>query len=154
MANEGLGGRELISFRIGDQELCIDITSVREIRGWAAVTPLPHAPDYVCGVINLRGAIIPVLDLKRRLGLGVTEPGLRHVIVVTQIRDSTVGLLVDGVSETFKVSEADLHAPPEIGSNETNYYVQALISMGDRILTQLVVVSILPKGALDMPTAA
>ncbi|MCQ3971320.1 chemotaxis protein CheW, partial [Klebsiella pneumoniae] len=74
--------RELIAFRIGDQEFCVDIRSVREIRGWAPATPLPQSPAYVRGVLNLRGAVLPIIDLSSRLGLGTAEPSARHVIIV------------------------------------------------------------------------
>ena len=74
--------RELIAFRIGDQEFCVDIMSVREIRGWAPATPLPRTPSFVKGVINLRGAVLPIIDLGARLGLKTSEPTARHVIMM------------------------------------------------------------------------
>ena len=77
--------RELISFMIGVQEFCLDIGVVREIRGWTETTPMPYAPDYVHGVINLRGTVMPVVDLCRRLGLGETIPTQRHVIIVAMV---------------------------------------------------------------------
>lgn len=66
--------RELISFRVGAQEFCVDIMVVREIRGWTPATPLPHAPAYMRGVVNLRGAVLPIVDLSERLGLGLPSP--------------------------------------------------------------------------------
>ena len=74
-------GRELIAFRIGDQEFCVNIMSVREIRGWTPATPMPHAPSYVLGVINLRGAVLPIVDMALRLGMKPAEPTVRHVII-------------------------------------------------------------------------
>ena len=68
------GSRELIAFRIGGQEFCVNIMSVREIRGWTPATPLPHSPHYVMGVINLRGAVLPIMDLSLRLGMKPAEP--------------------------------------------------------------------------------
>src|SRR5690554_684133 len=91
--------RELIAFRIGEQEFCVDIMAVREIRGWTPATPLPRTPDYMKGVINLRGAVLPIIDLSGRFGLGDTEPSARHVIMVVQIDGRMVGLLVDAVSD-------------------------------------------------------
>jgi chemotaxis signal transduction protein len=72
---------ELIAFRLGGQEFCVDIMSVRDIRGWTQTTPLPHSPEYVKGVINLRGSVLPVIDLAARLGFKATEPTARHVII-------------------------------------------------------------------------
>lgn len=84
-ANTIADRRELISFRIGAQEFCVDIMAVREIRGWTPATPLPHSPAYVRGVINLRGAVLPIVDLAERLGLPPSTPTQRHVIIVAQV---------------------------------------------------------------------
>src|SRR4051812_24315234 len=97
-ANQSGVGRELISFRIGDQEFCVDIMEVREIRGWTPATALPKAPAFVRGVITLRGAVLPIVALGARLGLGTAEPTARHVIIVAQVQNQVVGLLVDAVS--------------------------------------------------------
>ena len=72
--------RELIAFRVGDQEFCVNIMSVREIRGWTPATAMPHSPSYMKGVINLRGAVLPIIDLSARLGMKAAEPTARHVI--------------------------------------------------------------------------
>ena len=74
--------RELISFRVNQQEYCVDIMAVREIRGWSPATSLPQSPASMRGVINLRGAVLPIMDLSSRLGLGSAEPTVRHVIIV------------------------------------------------------------------------
>src|SRR5882724_7312205 len=100
-----LKGIELMAFRIGAQEFCVDIVSVREIRGWTPATALPHSPIFVRGVINLRGVVLPIVDLAARLGLASVEPTLRHVIIVAQIGQQIVGLLVDAVSEILTVTD-------------------------------------------------
>src|SRR4051794_8508281 len=84
-------GRELISCRIGAQEFCVDIMEVRENRGWPPATALPQAPVFVRGVINLRGAVLPIVDLGARLGLGTADPTARHVIIVAQVQKQIVG---------------------------------------------------------------
>jgi purine-binding chemotaxis protein CheW len=76
--------RELISFRVGDQEYCVDIMAVREIRGWSPATVLPQTPGYMRGVINLRGAVLPIMDLACRLGMPVIEPTVRSVFIVVR----------------------------------------------------------------------
>lgn len=73
---------ELIAFRIGSQEFCVDVMSIREIRGWTAATPLPQCPDFICGVINLRGTVLPIIDLAARLGFPPAAPTARHAIIV------------------------------------------------------------------------
>ena len=139
------GTLELISFEIGGQEYCIDVRSVREIRGWTPTTPMPQTPDYVLGVINLRGAVMPVLDLRCRLGLGRTEPTSRHVIVVVQHETRMAGMLVDGVQETFQLAANLLQAPPMMGSDANEQFVDAIIPLEGRMLSRLVVGSLLPQ---------
>ena len=136
---------ELISFEIGGQELCIDIRVVREIRGWTAATHMPQTPDYVLGVINLRGTVMPVIDLRCRLGLGVTEVSSRHVIVVVQHEDRLAGLLVDAVQETFVVPVALVQPVPPMDSQSDNLFVDGLISLEGRMLSRLVVRSLMPE---------
>ncbi|MEI9899737.1 MAG: chemotaxis protein CheW [Hyphomicrobium sp.] len=87
--------RELITFAVGNQEFCIDVMSVREIRGWTPATVLPHSQPFVRGVINLRGAVLPIMDLAVRLGFPAAEPMGRHVIIVVQVGSQVAGLLVD-----------------------------------------------------------
>ena len=89
--------------------------SVREIRGWTAATPLPRTPDFVRGVINLRGAVLPIIDLSARLGLGFTEPEARHVIIVCRINNQMVGLLVDAVSDILTVTDDLIQPTPDVG---------------------------------------
>jgi purine-binding chemotaxis protein CheW len=135
---------ELISFEIAGQEFCIDIRSVREIRGWTPATPVPHTASYIRGVINLRGVVMPVLDLRNRLGLGVTEPTARHVIVVLQHGTDLAGLLVDGVQETFQVSASLLQPPPPMGE-AGEQFVDAILPIEGRMLGRLVVGSLMPE---------
>src|SRR5258708_23426624 len=90
---DGAAAREMVTFLIGSQEFCIDVMVVREIRVWAPATPVAHAPGFVCGVINLRGTVLPIIDFAARLGLPPTEPTTRHAILVVQIKDQTIGLL-------------------------------------------------------------
>lgn len=142
------GQLELISFEIGGQEFCIDIRSVREIRGWTPATQMPHTPGYVLGVINLRGAVMPVIDLRYRLGLGVTEVSSRHVIVVIQHGAQLAGVVVDGVQETFQVDASVLQEPPQIETTTPDLFVDAIIPIDDRLLSRLVVSALLPAQRL------
>jgi purine-binding chemotaxis protein CheW len=141
--------REFISLTVDDHAFCIDIGSVREIRGWTPATPLPQAPDYVMGMINLRGAVMPVLDLKARLGLGVTEVTGRHVIIVVQQDDLVAGLVVDGVRETLMIDASELQPAPQY-PDQPVMYVDALIPRDQEILGRLNVSALLPA---DLPVA-
>jgi purine-binding chemotaxis protein CheW len=147
MSDDASSPIELISFEIAGQEFCIDIRTVREIRGWTQAMPMPHMPDYLLGVINLRGAIMPVLDLRARLGLGVTEASTRHVIVVVQQGARTAGLLVDAVQETFVVEQSRFQPPPNIGESSAPCFVDAILPLEGRMLSRLVVGSLLPAEA-------
>ncbi len=125
---------ELVAFRLGDQEYCIDIQSVSEIRGWTPATPLPQAPAYVPGVINLRGAVLPVVDLSQFLGLGRTEPTARHVIMVARIGSEPVGLLVDGVSEILAVKNDAVQPTPNVVAESGAQFVKGLITVEGRMI--------------------
>ena len=144
--------RELISFRIGTQEFCVDITSVREIRGWTETTPVPLAPAYVRGVINLRGTVMPVVDMSLRLSRERTEPNDRHVIVVTYIGDQLVGLLVDAVCETLTLKDSDIQAAPDVGANAVQALVKGIIDVDGRMVTLIALDYVLPR--IDEPSQA
>lgn len=148
--SEATGQIELISFEIGQQEYCIDVGSVREIRGWTPATAMPQTPDYMLGVINLRGAVIPVLDLRCRLGLGRTEPSARHVIVVIQHDTRTAGLLVDAVQETFQLDASLLQPAPTMGGDPRDRLVDAIIPLDSRMLSRLVVSALFPSEVLKV----
>jgi purine-binding chemotaxis protein CheW len=150
LAFAGAAVVELISFEIGGQEFCIDIRSVREIRGWAPATPMPHSPEYIVGVINLRGMVMPVIDLRSRLGLGQTEPTERHVIVVIQADGRTAGLLVDGVRESFHVETSSLQAPPDLGDGFSHRFVDAILPFDGRLMSRLVVNTLVPMSNSEM----
>src|SRR4029450_11868197 len=108
--------REVIVFRIGVQEFCVDIMSVREIRGWTPATVLPRSPSYVRGVINLRGAVLPIIDLAAPLDFQAADATPRHVIVVVQIGAQVVGLLVDAVSDILTLNESQIQPTPAVAS--------------------------------------
>jgi purine-binding chemotaxis protein CheW len=104
---------QLIAFSIGDQTYGVEITTVREIRAWNGATPLPNTREFVRGVINLRGTIVPIFDLRARFGEGQTEPTKNHVVVVMSVGEKWVGMLVDAVSDILTVDRDDIHAVPE-----------------------------------------
>jgi purine-binding chemotaxis protein CheW len=144
--------RELLSFRLGAQEFCVDIMIVREIRGWVQETPLPHAPPYVRGVVNLRGAVLSIVDLSERLGLGSAEPSAQHVIIVAQIGTQTVGLLVSAVSDILTVSDRMIQPTPAIASGRTGNLVQGLLTVENRMVSLLCTERLVPT--IDLQEAA
>lgn len=138
------GLRELISFRIGAQEFCVDIMAVREIRGWTAATALPQSPSFVRGVINLRGAVLPIVDLAARLGFEGGETSDRSVIIVAQIGDQVVGLLVDAVSDILTVTDDAIQPTPEVASDTAKTFVRGLLAIEGRMISLIGLERVLP----------
>ncbi|MEM6587127.1 MAG: chemotaxis protein CheW [Pseudomonadota bacterium] len=128
---------EVVAFRVAGQDFCFDLASVREIRGWTSTTALPHAQPFVKGVINLRGSVVPVIDLSQRLGFGMADPGARHVIIIAVIANQTVGLLAEVVSDILTVSEADLQPIPEIVDETVRKFISGVLIQEDKMIRRL-----------------
>ena len=129
------GGAEFITFTLGAEEYGVDIMKVREIKGWVETTTIPHAPPYVRGVINLRGIIVPIFDLRARFGMGLTEPTRMHVVIIVVAGGRTIGLLVDAVSDIISVEPDSIRPVPEMGSTAEQSLIEGLIAMGERMVT-------------------
>ncbi len=136
--------RELIAFAVGQQEFCIDVMSVREIRGWTPATVLPHSQAFVRGVINLRGAVLPIMDLAVRLGFPPAETMARHVIIVVQVHHQVVGLLVDAVSDILTVNGDDVLAPPDVASDMAKRFVSGLLAIDGRMVSIISLDNVVP----------
>jgi purine-binding chemotaxis protein CheW len=141
--------RELISFRIGAQEFCVDIMAIREIRGWTPATALPQSPAFVKGVINLRGAVLPIVDLASRLGFESTEVNDRNVIIVADIGGQVVGLLVDAVSDILTVTDDVIQPTPDVASETAKTFVRGLIAMEGRMISLIGLEHVLPAMELE-----
>jgi purine-binding chemotaxis protein CheW len=141
---DGTALREMVTFLIGTQEFCIDVMVVREIRVWTPATPVAHAPGFVCGVINLRGTVLPIIDFSARLGLPPTEPTTRHAILVVQIRDQIIGLLVEGVSEILTISQDIIQPTPDVASQTAKDFVSGIIATEGRMISLIALDAILP----------
>lgn len=139
---------ELIAFRIGGQQFCVDIRAVREIRGWAHATPLPQAPSWVKGVINLRGTVLPIIDLGARLGFGATIPSQRHVIIVARVSDKTVGLLVEAVSDILTVGAESIQPAPDVSCEAVRLFVKGVIAQESDMISLVSLDGILPETEL------
>src|SRR5262249_34073851 len=126
--------RKVIAFRIGNQEFCVDIMSVREIRCWTPATSLPHSPSFVRGVINLRGFVLPIIDLAARFGFPAAEPSAQHVIIVTQVGNRTIGLLVDAVSDILSVTDDLVQPTPDIASELAETFIRGVFVIDGRMI--------------------
>jgi purine-binding chemotaxis protein CheW len=143
--NLSQGDRELIAFRIGDQEFCVNIMSVREIRGWTPATAMPNSPSYMKGVINLRGAVLPIVDLSLRLGMKPADPTARHVIIVAQMKRKVVGLLVDAVSDILTVSDDSIQPTPEVNSDLERQFARGILAIDKRMICLVELESLFPE---------
>jgi len=136
---------ELVTFRVSNQEYCVDIKSVKEIRGWTPATPLPHSPDFIEGVINLRGSVLPIVSLGKRLGLDVPPPSSRNVIMIVQQDEHGTGFLVDSVSDIMTVQESQLQPAPDMGSNFAKQFIKSVFALEDTMVRYIDLVQIMPK---------
>src|SRR5271170_4619992 len=125
--------QQYLTFMLAGEEYGVDILRVQEIKGWDRATRIPHTPDYVLGVINLRGAVVPILDLRRRFGLEATDFGPTTVVIVVRVMsgrgERTVGVVVDAVSEVYNVDAADTKPPPDVCGSVDTVFVKALATI-------------------------
>jgi purine-binding chemotaxis protein CheW len=128
---------ELITFGISGQLFGIDIMAIREIRAWSPVTRLPRVPDYVAGVVNLRGAVLPVIDLSLRLGWPPTETTPRNPIIVTVIDGQSRGLIVHDVNDIVSIDSNDLQQPDTIVQDHITHFLEGVAPIGDDMVMVL-----------------
>jgi purine-binding chemotaxis protein CheW len=136
---------QLLCVRLGDQEFALNIRAIREIRGWISSTPLPHAPSYIKGMINLRGSVLAIIDLAERLGLPSVPPNTTSVVVVIEEGERVIGLLVDAVSDIITATEEMRQVAPETGSAASRDYVEGLLMRDKQIIGVLSIPAIMPK---------
>ena len=129
--------RQLITFQLGDQILGVDIMAIREIRAWSPATPLPNVPPYVRGVVNLRGVVLPVFDLRHRLTWGVTDPSARHVIIVVRIGEQLQGIIVDAVNDIVSIHPDAMQPVPDMGDTEASRFLEGLATIDNRMILVL-----------------
>ncbi len=125
---------DIIAFRLRDQEFCVKTTTIREIRGWAPSTPIPHSPPEVLGVMNLRGSIIPIIDLARQLGMPHTEADERSAIVVAEVHNMVIGMLVDRVSDILTVPANQIQPIPDVATSFDNTFSEGIIAHADSMI--------------------
>jgi purine-binding chemotaxis protein CheW len=129
--------RELITFQVEGQVFALDIMAIREIRAWTPVTRLPRVPSYVAGVVNLRGTVLPVIDLAARLGWAPVEASPRHAIIVTQTGSRQTGLIVESVSDIVTIDWDTLQPPPSTADSNVVPFLAGLAAMDDQMVMVL-----------------
>jgi purine-binding chemotaxis protein CheW len=125
---------EVISFSIGDNQYGVPIMAVREIKGWAGATPLPHQPDYVRGVVDLRGTMVPIIDLRRRLGQGTTEATSTHIVIIVQVAERIVGLLADRVLDIVSFESTAIQPVPRVAHGSSADCLSGLVTTEDAMI--------------------
>ena len=128
---------QYVTFSIDDRHYGIDITKVREIKGWTEPTELPNSPFAMRGVLNLRGVVVPIFDLRAHFGQGETEAREEHVVIIVTLGDRTIGMLVDAVSDILPLDESELLPVPTIGGNANQRFLTGLVSRDDRLVALL-----------------
>ena len=128
MSHAGDDPIEIIAFYLGEQQFCVRTTSIREIRGWAKSTPLPHAPPEVMGMMNLRGSIIPIVNMASKLGMAPSEPDARSAVIVAEVQSAVIGLLVDRVADILTVEAKVVQPTPEMRGSFTGGYVTGVLA--------------------------
>jgi purine-binding chemotaxis protein CheW len=151
MSDESL---QLVTFKIGNEEFGIDIRMVHEINRMIEITKIPNAPSHVEGVVNLRGKIIPVVNLRRKLAFDETERDKSTRIMVVDIDGVTLGFIVDSVSEVLRIQEPKIEPPPSITGSSDAAYIQGVINLPDRILILLDLKSLFGDDAKVVEKAA
>ncbi|MDH4275104.1 MAG: chemotaxis protein CheW [Gammaproteobacteria bacterium] len=152
-ANSAVETSQYLTFIMATEEYGVDILRVQEIKGWDMVTPIPNTPDYVKGVINLRGTIVPIIDLRRRFGLPQIEYGPTTVVIVLKVfgddaKERTMGIVVDAVSDVYNVSAQDMKQPPDFGAETKIDFVRGLATVGEKMIIILEVDKMLTDGTL------
>ena len=123
-----------ISFAIGKDQYGVDIMAVREIKGWSDITPLPNQPEYVRGVLNLRGTMVPIIDLRCRFGQGLTETTPHHVVIIVQIGNRQVGLLADRVLDIVSFEPSSVQPVPQVSQGSLISFLSGLVTIDDAML--------------------
>ena len=128
---------ELITFGVQNQLFAVDIMAIREIRAWSPVTRLPRVPEYVAGVVNLRGAVLPVIDLAVRLGWPATETTPRNPIIVTEFEGQSRGLIVHDVNDIVSIDSEEMQQPDAVQRDAITNFLQGVAPLGDEMVMVL-----------------
>ncbi|RLT92559.1 MAG: purine-binding chemotaxis protein CheW [Ketobacter sp.] len=132
---------QYLTFIMASEEYGVDILSVQEIRGWESVTPIPNAPPHVKGVINLRGTIVPIIDLRQRFGLEKVEYGPLTVVIVLKVATRkgarVMGIVVDAVSDVYSLAGDDMKSAPDLGDHVNTQYIKGLVNVNNKMVILL-----------------
>lgn len=129
--------KQFLTFKVENEEYGFDIMTVREIKGWTETTRLPNSPDYMCGVMNLRGLIIPIFDLRMRFNKGLTKTTPKHVVIILAVGERNIGILVDAVSDILDARQDQIKPEPIDETQVDAAFISGLISLDNRMVVLL-----------------
>ncbi len=145
---------QFLTFSLGDELYGVDILRVQEIKGYTAVTRIPNTPPYIKGVLNLRGTIVPIVELRTKFGMPTIDYTVFTVIVVVVVKDKVIGLVVDAVSDVLNIGKKDIQPPPEFGNKVDVTFLNGIGKSGDRLISLLDLDRLLGNDAIDHARAA
>jgi len=133
--------QQYLTFMMADEEYGVDILAVQEIRGWEESTMIPNAPEYIRGVINLRGTIVPIMDLRMRFGLEQVEYSPVTVVIILKVESNhgerVMGIVVDAVSDVYTISDQSTRKPPELTEDRNSAFIKGLVNVNDKMVILL-----------------
>lgn len=130
-------GSQYLTFVLGQEEYGVEILKVQEIKGYSAITPIPNTPSYIKGVMNLRGTIIPVVDLRSKLAMAEAEYNQFTVIIVVTVGTKVMGVIVDAVSDVLNIPKADIQATPDFGAQVDVKFINGMAKAGEKLVVLL-----------------
>jgi purine-binding chemotaxis protein CheW len=151
-SGETTEGSQFLTFHLGNEVYGVDILRVQEIKGYTAVTKIPNQPSYIKGVMNLRGTIVPIVELRTKVGMGTIDYTAHTVIVVVVVQGRIMGFVVDSVSDVLNISKQDIQAPPEFGTKVDVSFLNGIAKCGNSLVALLNIDRLLIDG--EVPLAA
>ncbi|MDD2913979.1 MAG: chemotaxis protein CheW [Gallionella sp.] len=146
--------RELLTFTLGSEEYGIDILKVQEIRGYDAVTTIANSPEFIKGVINLRGIIVPIIDMRIKFNLGNVTYNQLTVVIILNVANRVVGMVVDGVSDVIALTTEQVKAAPEFSGALDTQYITGLGTVDDRMIIIVDIEKLMTSRDMDLVEAA
>ena len=147
------GTDQYLTFMLADEEYGVDILRVQEIRGWDSATAIPNAPDYVLGVVNLRGVVVPIFDLRKRFNLENADFTSETVTVVVKVEhekgERTIGMVVDAVSDVYNITSENINAAPDVGGSVSMEFIKGLATVNNEMIILLDVDELINVGVLE-----
>ncbi len=147
------GTDQYLTFMLADEEYGVDILRVQEIRGWESATAIPNAPDYVLGVVNLRGVVVPIFDLRKRFNLEHAEFTPETVTVVVKVQyekgERTIGMVVDGVSDVYNITAENVNPAPDVGGSVSMEFIKGLATINNEMIILLDIDELINVGVLE-----